>query len=119
MNILVADDDQMLSKMICTILKEGGHTCVPAFDAMQAVMFAMKRPPDLVLLDINMPAGSGIGVLQKLKANSKTSNVPVIVLSGSTDPAITAQALKLGAVTFLSKPVDPDVLLQAVADAGK
>jgi DNA-binding response OmpR family regulator len=119
MNILVADDDQMLSKMVCTILKEGGHTCVPAFDAMQAVMFAMKRPPDLVLLDINMPAGSGIGVLQKLKANSKTSNVPVIVLSGSTDPAITKQALTLGAAKFLSKPIDPAVLLQAVLDAVK
>ncbi len=117
MNIIVAEDDKMLSKMMCTILQEGGHITVPAYDATQALMYAMKQPPDLVLLDINMPGGTGLSALRKLKASSKTSFVPVVVISGSTDPAVPAQVVELGAAAFLPKPLDPDVLLKAVWDA--
>ena len=117
MNIIVAEDDRMLSKMMCTILQEGGHISLPAYDSIQALMFAMRQPPDLVLLDINMPGGTGVGVLQKLKASSKTSFVPVVVISGSIDPALPAQVLALGATAFLAKPIEPDVLLKAVWDA--
>ena len=117
MNIIVAEDDRMLSKMMCTILQEGGHITVPAFDATQALMFAMKQPPDLVLLDINMPGGTGINALRKLKASSKTSFIPVVVISGSVDPDMPAQALALGAAAYLVKPLDPEVLLKAVWDA--
>ena len=119
MNILVAEDDRMLSKMMCTILKEGGHICTPAFDAMQAVMYVMKQPPDVVLLDINMPGGTGLGVLQKLKQSSRTKFVPVVVISGSVDPEMPGQVVALGAAKFLSKPIEPDALLQAVLDAVK
>ncbi len=117
MNIIVADDDKMLSRMLCTILKEGGHTAIPAYDAMQTMMYTMKHLPDLVLLDINMPGGTGIDVLRRLKTSAKTSHVPVIVLTGSTDPAVREKAIELGANQFLAKPIEPDVLLQAVRDA--
>lgn len=117
MNILVAEDDKMLSKMMCAILQEGGHISVPAYDSIQALMYAMRQPLDLVLLDINMPGGTGVGVLKKLKASSKTSFVPVVVISGSMDPDVPAQVLELGAAKFLSKPLDPEVLLKAVWEA--
>ena len=117
MNILVAEDDKALSRMICTVLKEGGHICVPVYDAMQAFAHAMKQAPDLILLDINMPGGTGVGVLQKLKNSTKTSRIPVLVLSGSIDPDLPAQVVEMGAVRFLSKPIDPDVLNQAVVAA--
>lgn len=45
MNILVAEDDKVLSAMMCGVLRDGGHVCVPAFDAMQALMYVMKSPP--------------------------------------------------------------------------
>ncbi len=114
MNILVADDDKVLSAMLCGILKEAGHMCIPAFDSMQAMMNAMRQPLDLVLLDINMPGGTGMEVLKRLKNLSKTKAIPVVVITGSTDAALPEQAKELGAVGFLSKPVDPDQLLQAV-----
>jgi DNA-binding response OmpR family regulator len=117
MNILVADDDKVLSKMICGVLKENGHIAVPAFDSMQVTMFAMKQPPDLVLLDINMPGGTGLDVLRKLKASSKTANVPVIIITGSTDEKLPDEVIKLGASRFLPKPIEPAVLLEAVRDA--
>ena len=91
--------------------------CIPAFDAMQAVMNAMRQPLDLVLLDINMPGGTGMEVLKRLKNSSKTRRIPVVVITGSTDATLPAQANALGAVQFLTKPVDPEVLLQAVLEA--
>ena len=117
MNILVAEDDKALSKMLCGVLREGGHICVPVYDATQAFMYAMKQAPDLILLDVNMPGGSGVGVLQKLKNSTKTSKIPVVVLSGSIDPALPTQVVDMGAFCFLAKPVEPDVLYQAVAAA--
>ena len=114
MNILVADDDRSFSLMLCTVLKEGGHIAVPAFDSIQAFMYAMRQDLHMVLLDINMPGGTGIEVLKKLRASSRTSSIPVIVISGVTDPTIREKALELGAAAFLSKPVDPTELLRTV-----
>ena len=119
MNILVADDDKVISAMVCGVLKDAGHTTVPAFDAIQAFMIAMKQAPNLIVLDINMPGGTGINVLKKLKGSSKTANVPVIVCSANTDPNLPAEVITLGAVRFIPKPIDPDVLLAAVSDALK
>lgn len=117
MNIIVAEDDKVMSLMYCGILSEGGHVVLPAYDAMQTMMFAMKQPPDLVLLDVNMPGGTGMDVLRKLKMFPKTKHVPVVVITGSTDELLPAQVLELGAKRFLSKPVDPEVLLAAVREA--
>ena len=117
MNILVAEDDKVLSRMLCGVLQEGGHICVPAYDAMQTFMYAMKQAPDLILLDVNMPGGSGIGVLQRLKSSTKTAGIPVVVLSGSIDPALPAQVLELGAIRCLSKPIEPETLARAVLEA--
>jgi CheY-like chemotaxis protein len=118
-NILVADDDKMFSQMACAVLQEAGHICVPAYDAMQTLMWAMKQAPHLILLDVNMPGGTGVGVLEKLKSSSKTAKIPVIVISGSVDPDLPAHVVKLGALRYLSKPVDPEVLTQAVAEANE
>lgn len=117
MNILIAEDDKVISRMLCGVLQEGGHICVPAYDAMQTFMYAMKQGPDLILLDVNMPGGSGIGVLQKLKNSTKTAGIPVLVLSGSMDAALPDQVAALGAVGYLAKPVEPEVLLKAVVEA--
>ena len=117
MNIIVADDDKVLSKMICGVLNEAGHITLPAYDSMQTMMFVMKQQPDLVLLDINMPGGTGVDVLRKLKMSTKTKAVPVIIITGSTDQKLPDEVLKLGATHFLPKPIDPDVLLQTVVDA--
>ncbi|MEP6733428.1 MAG: response regulator [bacterium] len=119
MNIIVADDDKVLSKMICGILNEAGHITMPVFDSMQTMMYVTKQPPDLVLLDINMPGGTGLGVLERLKRSTKTANVPVIIISGSPDKKLPEEVRKLGAVNFLAKPVDPDVLLKAVVEAAR
>ena len=113
--VIVADDDRVMSQLLCTLLRSEGHEAIPAFDAMQALMFAMRAPlPGLVVLDINMPGGAGIETLRKLKHSAKTGGVPVIVVSGSGDPAMPGAARALGAADVLQKPVDGDAFVAAV-----
>jgi CheY-like chemotaxis protein len=115
MRILVADDDRVLSQLICGIIREAGHIAMPAFDAMQTMMFAIRAPaPALIILDINMPGGTGLEALRKLKQSARTAEIPVMVVSGSDDAGMPAQARALGAADYLSKPVDPEQLLSAV-----
>lgn len=104
--------------MLCTLLRQAGHTPIPAYDAMQTLMFALRAPvPDLVVLDINMPGGSGIDALQKLKQSAKTCSIPVVVVSGNADPAMPAAVRALGADEVLTKPIDGDAFLASVKRA--
>lgn len=115
MHILVADDDSVTSKQVCAMLRGMGHAPVPAFDAMQTLMAAMRTPPpDVIILDLSMPGGTGFGVLDKLQASSKTATIPVIVLSGTTDPDARQTALDSGAADFLAKPANADQLREAL-----
>jgi CheY-like chemotaxis protein len=116
MRILVADDDRVVVTLLAKILRDEGHEVIPVFDAMQAVMFAVRTPhPDLILLDVNMPGGSGVEALKRIRASLKTALVPVLVLSGSIDPNMPETVKSLGADGYLSKPVDPKALVEAVA----
>ncbi len=115
MRILVADDDRVISTLICGVLAKGGHRPTPALDAMQALMFAMRAPaPEVILLDVNMPGGTGVEALRKLKLSTRTRTIPVIVVSGVDDPDMPACMRELGALDVLAKPVDPAQLLEAV-----
>jgi CheY-like chemotaxis protein len=117
LNVLVADDDMILSQMLCSVLRQAGHKPLPAFDSVQAMMIAMRAPvPDLVLLDISMPGGSGLNMLTRLKNSSKTGNIPVIVISGNTEQQTPGDARTLGAARFVAKPVDPSMLLQIIRE---
>ena len=114
--ILVADDDRVVCAQLCGVLRSAGYTPLPAYDSMQAVMFAMKEPvPDIIILDVNMPGGTGLDALRKIRMSAKTNHVPVLVVSGSADKTLADKATELGANGFLSKPVEPEALRDAVA----
>lgn len=114
MTVLIADDDRVHVQLVSSRLKKLGFDVAVAFDAMQAFTIAIRTGPAAVLLDVNMPGGTGIEVLKRLKNSSKTNQIPVIVVSGSID-AKTAGAVKdLGAEAYLPKPVDFDQLLQTL-----
>lgn len=110
MEILIVDDDRVLVQMLSRRLKANNFTVAAAFDAMQATMVAVRNPPDAIVLDIGMPAGSGVEVLKRLKESVKTTHIPIIVLSGSSDPNLPKIAQDLGAEDFLAKPLDFDLL---------
>lgn len=116
--ILVADDDRMISHLVCATLRRGGYTVTQAFDAMQTVMFAMRNPhPDAIVLDIHMPGGTGLQALRQLRSSSKTGLIPVVILSGTASETERADVEALGVTASLHKPVDPEALIEAVARA--
>ena len=118
MKILVADDDRVLNHLLTSRLRMKGCQVITAFDAMQAFMGAMRTIPDAIVLDIHMPGGTGIEALKKLKMSAKTSQIPVVVLSGSMDaPAAETLVRELGAVDFIAKPVDPEAVYVALMRA--
>ena len=115
MKILVADDDRVVSLLVCALIQKKGWQPVSAFDANQAFMVAMQRPhPNAIILDLGMPGGTGFEVLRRLKMSTKTSMIPVIVLSGTSNPEEPAKALAQGAAAFLFKPVEPALLYETL-----
>jgi DNA-binding response OmpR family regulator len=103
MTILVVDDDRTLTLLLSTKLQRLEFDVVVAHDAMQAFMQAGRCNPDAIILDINMPGGSGIDVLKKLKSSAKTSSIPVIVLTASKKSSEQQEIMALGASAFVYK----------------
>ena len=106
MTILVADDDRGLVLLLSKHLIKRGFEVAGAYDAMQASVTAMRQPIDAVILDVNMPAGTGYEVLKRMRSNPKSSIIPVIVLTGSIRPGEEEKMRAMGADAFLTKPVD-------------
>ena len=104
--ILVADDDRVLAQLLSSRLSKANYAVVVSYDAMHAFMAALRLAPAAVILDINMPGGTGLEVLKRLKSSNKTNLIPVIVLSGSLDPADVQNVIDMGADEFLGKPPD-------------
>jgi DNA-binding response OmpR family regulator len=112
------DDDRVVSHLVATLLREKGYKVLTAFDAVQGLMQAKRQPSiDAIVLDVNMPGGSGEDTLKKIKMNSNTSNIPVIILSGSIDAEGQDRVRALGADAVLSKPLVPEELLTALTAA--
>ncbi len=115
--ILIADDSRFQREALASFLKPKGFEAVFAVDALQAWMAALRSAPQLILLDINMPGGTGIEVLKRLRMSTKTQHIPVIVVSGEENSETEATARGLGAVDYLRKPVEEEQLCTAVERA--
>jgi CheY-like chemotaxis protein len=112
--VLIADDSHFQVQMLSRVLTEKGFSAIGCFDAIQAWMTALRETPDAIILDINMPGGSGLEVLRKLKGSSKTQQIPVIVISATSDPHSEQASKGLGAAEFLQKPIDLEKLIVAL-----
>ncbi len=102
--VLIADDSRVQVQQMSYWLKDYGCKVLSAMDALQAVKKAEQTCPDAIILDLSMPAGSGITVLRELKSSRKTSRIPVLVVSGnsvSMEPLVRS----MGAVGYLQKPL--------------
>ncbi len=119
MKILLADDDRVLVHLLATQFKARGYEVVVAQDAMQVLMTAMRARPDAILLDIQMPGGTGLNALKQLKASTKTSGIPVVVLTSASDPELLDRARETGAHAVLRKPADASAVLEALGETAR
>jgi DNA-binding response OmpR family regulator len=110
--ILIVDDDADFLRGMHLRLKANNYDTFFATDAVTSISEARKCEPDLILLDLGLPAGDGFIVMERLKAVPSLSLIPIVVLSGRDIRENRIRALKAGASAFLQKPAnDADVLL--------
>lgn len=102
--ILVADDEPQSRKLLNFRLSSVGHKVILAVDGGEALEFAIKEKPDLILLDIMMPVMDGFQVLRKLKSQEETKDVPVIMLTSKVQEKDIVFALEAGAADYVTKP---------------
>jgi DNA-binding response OmpR family regulator len=114
--ILIIDDDMDWVRMLGIRLQHEGYHIEAAFDAVQAITQAIELKPDLLLLDIIMPAGDGVGVLEKLRKSAKTINIPVIAITAVKNKGTKEAAEKLGIAGYFVKPVDTDKLMEKIKE---
>jgi DNA-binding response OmpR family regulator len=112
--ILIVDDDPDVRLGLHIRLKANDYEVIFAADGMASIAEARKHMPDLIILDLGLPAGDGFSVMERLKANDSLSLIPVIVLSARDRSANMDRALKAGAKAFLQKPVDNAQLLSVI-----
>ncbi len=115
-NILVVDDELGIRDLLSEILNDEGHTVEMAENAGQARAARQRYSPDIVLLDIWMPDTDGVTLLKEWSTSGMLT-MPVIMMSGHATIDTAVEATKIGAHSFLEKPITLQKLLKAVNDA--
>ena len=115
--ILIVEDDADVRLGMHVRLKANGYDTFFASDALAAVAEARKHNPDLILLDLGLPAGDGFTVMERLKRIPATSVIPIIVVSARDVRVNQLRAIQAGAFAFLLKPVDNAELLAVIRHA--
>jgi DNA-binding response OmpR family regulator len=110
--ILIIEDESILAEMYRDKFENSGFKVFTAIEVREGLDLAQKEKPDLIILDILLPEENGTAFLEKRKANSKISSIPVVVLSNFDDPQTRLIAEELGAKNYLLKTnYDPKELL--------
>lgn len=115
--ILIVDDDPDLRRGLNLRLRANQYETAYAGDGFSAIAMAQKERPDLIILDIGLPAGDGFVVLDRLQQSATLSVIPVIVLTARDPQANRDRTLKAGAIAFLQKPADNAELLGVIRTA--
>jgi FixJ family two-component response regulator len=117
--VLIVDDDQVVTQQLVSLLRAAGYPSISTLDPVQGFMAAQRERPGLILLDVNLPAGGGLRLLDRLLKATTTQLIPVIVITASEDQTLEGQVRTKGAVGFLRKPIEAEKLLAAIATALK
>jgi two-component system OmpR family response regulator len=117
--ILVVDDDPEMRLALLVRLKANNYDVACASDGVSGISETRRSNPDLIILDLGLPAGDGFTVLERLQAVDAFAAIPVIVLSGRDRAANQDRAMQAGARMFLQKPVQTSYLLSAINQALK
>ena len=115
--ILIVDDDPHLLLGLTARLKANGFSVIWATDAISAITVARKEAPNLVILDLGLPAGDGFMVLERMRGLADLVAIPVIVLSAADPADNMRRALDAGAVAFFQKPPENHEFLAAIRQA--
>jgi CheY-like chemotaxis protein len=114
--VLIADDEAKIARLAQINLMRAGFEVMTAADGVEALASIEQRRPDLLILDVMMPHMDGFTVLERLRADPKTADLPVVMMSAQTKDADLLRAQHLGVAHYLPKPVNPAELLRVVQE---
>jgi DNA-binding response OmpR family regulator len=109
--VLVVDDERDLAELISFNLQRNGYDVICAFSGTEALAMAKERLPDLIVLDIMLPGIDGTEVTRQLKADTRTANIPIVMLTAKSEETDVVVGLKLGADDYVTKPFSMKILL--------
>jgi CheY-like chemotaxis protein/signal transduction histidine kinase/CHASE3 domain sensor protein len=109
--ILLVEDDAAFAMILRDLVREMGFQCIATSSADDGLAAAVRFLPSAIILDVNLPDHSGLGVLDRLKHDARTRHIPVHIVSGSD---YKREALELGAIGYASKPVKREELIEAL-----
>lgn len=112
--IMIVDDDPDLRMALKLRLRANHFETVSASDGYSAIALAQKERPNLVILDLGLPAGDGYVVLKRMQESDTLSDIPIIVLTARDPQMNEDRSLGAGATAFFQKPVDNNELLEVI-----
>ena len=112
--VLVVEDDPVILDLLTLTMELEGWTVLRAANAVEALDRARTTPVDVVVTDVMMPGRSGLDLVVDLASDEATAFVPVVLLSARALPAEVAEGLSTGAADYITKPFDPDDLIDRV-----
>jgi DNA-binding response OmpR family regulator len=112
--IMIIEDDLDVIKVLHKRLTQQDFEVMVAQDAYQGIALIHKNIPDLIILDLMLPAGGGQAVLKNIKLSNQVKYIPIIVLTGVTDPEYKKKVLSDGVDAYIEKPYDPDNLMATI-----
>lgn len=115
--VLVADDDESIRLLLTMLLEESGYQALAAEDGRMAVDLALEHRPDIAILDVMMPIMDGFDACRALKADRRTANMPVILLTALAQTPSKVEGLDIGASDYVTKPFESAELLARVRAA--
>lgn len=113
--VLVVEDDPVTRQVLQATVAGAGYQVSVAADTNGALTEAKRNRPDLVILDLGLPAGGGLTFLERLKLFPALSAMPIVVVSGKDRAANEPRAREVGASAYFQKPVQPEEILAAIA----
>ncbi|MFH1665925.1 MAG: response regulator [Candidatus Omnitrophota bacterium] len=121
--ILIIEDGIDTAKVLEKRMRDLGHDVIVVYDACFGTQQVHKGNPDLIILDLMLPAGGGISILENMKMYAPAKQVPVVVLTAMRDEERKKRVLELGVAAYIEKPYDPEYLENTIktvlAERGK
>ena len=110
-NILLADDNEIILKVVSNILESEGYRIDKAKNGMEALRLALREKPDLIITDFLMPVMDGVTLIKRLKSQLATRYIPIIMLTAKDEEDAEVEVIDAGADDYLTKPVNAQKLL--------
>ena len=112
--IVIVDDDVLIRETVRLALDHAGYYVIAVGEADRALAVVRAEKPDLVIMDLYMPGADGRELIRSIKSDPATAATPVILFSGSDEAIDVVSGLQSGAVEYLGKPIDGEVLLTKI-----